>query len=293
MHWHKLMKRAAALLLIGAAAGAAGLGMRARSAPPALAGRTEPGPAADDGRYRAAFQSGATIEVVGVSTVPTGPDTWWKPDGSPLAEAPVDEIDRRTSDGRPRGEHLILLRVSGVKDDDYFRWRPEHSSWYWGGRPSKDGRDAPGLEYYEAAFQDGRTSCDVQARLAAGPWKTVASNDGKGGVGSFVDGRKFSFGKARPYTAGGRSMTVFSVAHNYLEHDRRIVAIDLEGRQHPAVSYSSGSDGDKKWVLDLIDAEFPLPPDQIREYQVQFRPFEVVEIRGVALSPRPADADAR
>jgi len=290
MYWHRLMRRAAALLLIGLAAGAAGLGMRARSAPPAPERRIEP--AADDDRYRVAFKAGPTIEVVGVSTVPTGPKTWWKPDGSPLAEAPVDAIGRKT-DGRARDEaRLVLLHVSGLKGDDYFRWHPERSSSYWGGRPSKDGRDAPGLEYYEAVFQGGGTSCEVRARLAAGPWKTVASNDGKGGVGSFVDGRKFSFGKARPYTAGGRSMTVFSVAHNYLEHDRRIVAIDREGREHPAVSYSSGSDGDKKWALDLIDAEFPLPPDRIRDYQVQFRPFEVVEIKGVALDPRPVGADS-
>ncbi len=56
---------------------------------------------ADDNRYRATFKDGATVEVVGVSTVPTGPNTWWKPDGSPLAEAPVDTIESqvRRSDG--------------------------------------------------------------------------------------------------------------------------------------------------------------------------------------------------
>ena len=38
-------------------------------------------------------------------------------------------------------------------------------------------------------------------------------------------------------------------------------------------------------MIDLIDAEFSLPPDQIREYQVQFRPIEEAEIRDIALSP--------
>ena len=39
-------------------------------------------------------------------------------------------------------------------------------------------------------------------------------------------------------------------------------------------------------MIDLIDAEFPLPPDQIREYQVQFRPIEESTIKGIALNPR-------
>ena len=40
-------------------------------------------------------------------------------------------------------------------------------------------------------------------------------------------------------------------------------------------------------MIDLIDAEFDLPPDRIKEFQVQFRPFEEAEIKGIALKPRP------
>jgi hypothetical protein len=81
-------------------------------------------------------------------------------------------------------------------------------------------------------------------------------------------------------------MTVFAVAHNFFGQDRRIVAIDGDGKAHPAVRYSAGSDGDEKWVIDLIDAELPLAPDQIKEYQVQFRPFELAEIKEIAANPR-------
>ena len=54
---------------------------------------------------------------------------------------------------------------------------------------------------------------------------------------------------------------------------------------HPPV-YSIGSDGDPRWVIDLIDAEFDVPPDRIKEFQVQFRPYEETEIKGIALDPR-------
>ena len=39
-------------------------------------------------------------------------------------------------------------------------------------------------------------------------------------------------------------------------------------------------------MIDLIDAEFDVPPDQITEFQVQFRPFEETLIADVALNPR-------
>ena len=285
MNLHRLMKWAAALLLIGVAAGGAGIGMLARSAPP------EPGQAAkavaDDNRHRTSFKNGATIEVVGVSTVPTGPNTWWKPDGSPLAEAPVDTIERKISAHELGSPRVILLRTSGVKRDDLFRWLPTLATHSWGGRPRKEGQNAPELDYYEATFEGGRSECGVQARLADGPWKTEVSNDGKGGVGTFVNGHKFTFGKARPYSAYSRSMTVFAVAHNFFGQDRRIVAVDRDGEPNPAIHYSAGSDGDPKWVIDIIDGEFELPPDQIKEFQVQFRPIELVDIKGIALRPRP------
>jgi hypothetical protein len=183
---------------------------------------------------------------------------------------------------------VILLRVSGAKKDDMVRWLPTSFVSYWGGQTKKNDQDVPGLEYYEATFHRDRADCGVLAKVAAGAWKTEVSNDGGGGIGMFVNGHKFSFGKARPYTAHGRSMTVFAVAHNFFGQDRRIVAVDRDGKPHAAVSYSLGSDGDKKWVVDLIDAEFSLPPDQIREYQVQFRPVEEAEIKNIALNPRPA-----
>ena len=40
------------------------------------------GDAAGDRRWVATLSNGATIEVIGVSSYPTGPDTWWRPDRS-------------------------------------------------------------------------------------------------------------------------------------------------------------------------------------------------------------------
>jgi hypothetical protein len=277
------MRWTTALLLVGVIATGAGMGLLAQSERP----KPERGTAAvaDVGRYRASFQDVAMVEVVAVSTLPTGPHTWWKPDGSPLAEAPADTIKSKFSEQFREKARVILVRTSGVGKDDMFRWHPTHTDSYWGGRPTKNGQPAPELDYYEATFEPEPADCGVEVRVATGSWKTEASNDGGGGVGMFVNGHKFCFGKARTYQAYGRSLTAIAVAHNFLGKDRRLVAFDRKGERHPSI-YSTGSDGDPRWVIDQIDAEFDLPPDRIKEYQVQFRPYEEAVIRGIALKPR-------
>jgi RNA polymerase sigma factor (sigma-70 family) len=285
---HRGLRWAAAIFLIGAVAGGAAMATHglARPEPPAPERAAVAATVTDDHPYRVSFKDGATVEVVGVSTLPTGPGTWWKPDGTPLAEPPFDPI---SSHFRSPGEEvrLILVRATEVRRDDMFRWLPTPPHNYSGGRPAKDGNDVPGLEYYQATFARDQGKCGVRVRVASGPWTTEAKNDGRGGVGLFANGHKFSFGKARAYWSRGQSMTVFAVAHNFLGRDRRLVAIDRDGK--PYVGQSSlGSDGDPKWMLDLIDCEFPLPPDRIKEFQVQFRPYEEAEIRGIALKPRAA-----
>src|SRR5262249_53193681 len=153
----------------------------------------------------------------------TGPNTWWKPDGTPLAEAPADPIGDHLREGdRPRAR-VVLVRSSGVRKDDMFRWHPTGAESYWGGRPTKGGQPAPELDFYEATFPANRSECGVQIRVAAGPWTTEVSDNGRGGVGQFVNGHKFCFGRARAFSDRGQPMTVFSVAHNFLGRDRRLV----------------------------------------------------------------------
>ena len=262
-------------------------GATARQERPKEVTSTRPA-AADEPRHRARFRDGATVEVVAVSTVPTGPKTWWRPDGTPMDEAPVDAIASPYAGKahRPKAR-VILVRASGVGNQDMFRWHPTGTSDYWGGRPTK-GKDCPReLEYYVAGFERAPEECGVQVRVASGAWKTEVGHDGSGGFGTFVDGHKFCFGKARAAVSHGRPITAIAVSHNFLGMDRRLLAIDRDGGTHPGYS-AMGSDGDPRWVVDLIDAEFDLTPERIREYQVQFRPYEEKEILGIALDPRPA-----
>ena len=270
----KLKSAAAFAIVLGTAA--CGLGIATRSDTPAGA------PEASDARHRTTMDHGTTIEVVAVSSVPSGPKTWWKPDGTPLDEAPgvVDPAHERI-DTPGRTLRVVLIRVGGEPAKGTLKWLPTEISDYWGGRPTRDGQLVPGLEYYVASFPRDRTTCAVRARIAAGAWKTEAAHDGTGGYSTVQGPLKFYFGKARAYEGG----TAIAVAQNIAGQDSRVVAVDLQGQEHPP-AYSSGAGGE---ILSLLDVEFrSLTPDQIREYRVQSRPFEVAEIRDIALQPRPA-----
>jgi RNA polymerase sigma factor (sigma-70 family) len=334
---HRLMMWAAALLMIGLAVGGAGMGMLTRPAPPESerlapaqpksivasnaqkAAPSEPerlAPAQPgDNRYRVTMGGGTTFEVVALSRHFSSPKTWWRPDGTLLAEAPADP-SQRVPFGK-EGEELlyILVRLKGLPENSTLKWVPtydEECISYGGSGVAKDGQPAPELRAYIVSVRPVRTTGSVRIQFAAGPWKTESSDSGRAyynGVPVIKDGHKFYFGKARPYWYNGGATTI-AVAHNLVDANLhlRLVAVDRQGKEHqpsyyadadartshsfvnhfgtehPA-DYSSEATGE---IFSMLDTEFSLPFDQIQEFRVQSRPFERAEINDIALQPRPA-----
>src|SRR5262249_26021033 len=150
----------------------------------------------DDARYRSTLANGATIEVVAVSTHPSGPGTWWRPDGSPLPEAPADRSEARIEAGDGRA-CVVLVRVSHLPEGASLRWLPTTDGDYWGLTPTREGHPLPGMEMYAAAFGPGRASCEIKATVASGPWKTEIADDGSKTSWTSRGPHEFYFGKAR------------------------------------------------------------------------------------------------
>ena len=192
----------------------------------------------------ASRSEGAEIEVVAISTVPTGPQTWWKPDGSRLAEPPEHAIEPERQDaGAATGEiaRVIPVRALGGGAGATCPVEPDRvRESYWGGRPRKDGKDVPGLDYYEATRSPATVpDAGIKARGSPpGPWKTEVSNDGRGGTGQVVNGHKFSFWQGLPPRGERATDDGLQVAHNFFGQDRRLVAIDRDGHENPAASDS-------------------------------------------------------
>ena len=159
--------------------------------------------------------------------------------------------------------------------------------------PTRDGEKVPGLDYYVVDVPpeqaDLRGPGPARRRVPGRP----RLNDGRGRQRHvLVNGHKFCFGKARAYQATAVD-DGFAVAHNFFGQDLRIVAVDRDGKTHPCGHTRPGRTG-PTGCSTCIDAEFDLlPPDRIKEYQVQFRPFEQAEIKDIALKPRTSGAIAR
>jgi hypothetical protein len=237
----------------------------------------------DEAAYCAKLAGGVTVEVLAISSDPSNPRAWWRPNGAPLDEPLADPLPFRYRPPADEQLRTIFVRVSRVARGDTLKWLPNYDhGQYSSEEVTKEGRRLPDLRACLASVRRGRESCTVRINLATGPWKTEASDRGGGGHSVVIDGLKYYFGKARPFQGG----TALAVAHNIVGRDNRIVAVDLKGKEHAP----TGTSGGGHEILSLLDAEFSQPRDQIREFRVQSRPFEQKVITDIALEPRPARA---
>jgi beta-lactamase regulating signal transducer with metallopeptidase domain len=225
---------------------------------------------------------GMTIEVIGVSTRPSGPATWWGPDGTPLPQAPCDPAAEAADELKATpGQQIreVVARITGLPEGATLVWHPTQCESRGTAAPRKDGRPVPGLQRVVAAFPAGPDACVVHFDIGLGPWVTEQAGDGKG-LGIERDDRAFFFGQAREYRRG----TALAIAHNIVDREVRVVAVDQDGKEHVPGHATWG--GGKH--LKMLDVEFALPPDQLREYRLQSRPVGRFEIKNVALRPRKA-----
>ena len=137
----------------------------------------EPG----DGRKVLTLANGATLEVVGVSTHPSGPATWWDHRGVPMAEAPCDPSGNRMTSGPDTVFRAILVRVKGVPEgaDASYGITP-HSGGSSKGPATRGGRVVSGLTLMVAGFPKNAETFSVTFEVADGPWKTVSVTEGFG-----------------------------------------------------------------------------------------------------------------
>jgi BlaR1 peptidase M56 len=221
---------------------------------------------------------GVKIEVIGVSSHPSGPKTWWRPDGSPLAEAPCDPgPDDARIDGHASFE--FVARITGLPEGSTLQWHPTECMSNGAPAPRKRGQEAAGLLRCIAKFTQDMPTCVIVFDLAFGPWTMEHAHAGTG-TGVEKGDRAYFFGRARETKSGA----AIAIAHNITGREVRVLAIDADGVEHAPTSASWGGAG----RLMMLDLDFDLPPSRIREYQLKSRPQGRFEIKNVALRPRTA-----
>ena len=229
------------------------------------------------GRAVATFSSGITAELVAVSKLGTKTPQWWKPDGSVLDKAPCATM----ADAPEQYRYELVMRLNAPKGVSY-RWRlPDGKASTDTGMPKdSEGKEIENLRRAGVGWSSDSPKT-VRFGVAAGKWQTKAETDGSGDASiSFADGGVVF---AKPYSQDGT--THLTVARTQLSQDVRIVATDIDGREHPHRGVSGGG------VSGMVSHtyRFPqLPVARIERFQFQTRPYEWVEFRNVSLVPGKA-----
>ena len=230
-----------------------------------------------DRRWVRSLPSGAIIEVIGVSSFPSGPDTWWRPDGTPLHPAPCDPIESRIS-GDNAVRMLVLARLARIPDGADHEWSITEARGAAWGPAMRDGKALPGLSVMTALLPPDAGACTVVFKVAGAPWNTIETL-GKNpcSVGSRI-GPSYIFSGEIATNKG----TATSITHNIRERPVRLVAVDVDGKVHlPEIRSGGGVENFQQIVV-----EFDQPPDQIKEFRLQTRPYEEVAIPRIALKPK-------
>ena len=172
--------------------------------------------------------------------------------------------------------HVIAARVTGLPADADRGWGVKEAGGSCELRGDERRQEGARCEHGPRRSPQDLEACSVELHAATGPWQTVGVSDGHspGGVSSAF-GPSYIFGEA----VAGKKGAILTVSHDIGDVAVRIVAVDRAGRERPQVGQTATG------VKDFyqIAAVFDLGPEAIQEYRLQTRPYERVEIPGIAL----------
>ena len=224
----------------------------------------------------ARLPSGVTVELLGVSENPSKDKPRWRPDGSPLAERPYDWLGASVGNEKAKIAREIVVRLRNVPSEAVgVSWQFDPPCDFATGNPSRLGSGMKDIRAVAIRVPGASRTVTVRFGVAAGPWKTVAEGQGRGGD---VLGGDAVFSPA--VAKDGNS--IISVAHRFADQEVRVVADGLDGQERVGTPGPNGGGG----KLFQMTATFSkaLPKD-IRKFRLQTRPYQWVEFRNVSLYP--------
>jgi RNA polymerase sigma factor (sigma-70 family) len=281
MIWQRFKMAATAAVL---AAGLVAVAL-ARQAPPALpesplqatadagAQRTRR-QIAPDPRWTRVLPSGARVEVIGVSPHPSGPHTWYRPDGMPLTQSPCDSARADVKVRENSVVRAVVVRFTNLQPNAERRWEILESNIGGWEDPVVDGAPAPELREWVGAVPRALKTCTVRFEFGAGTWTTDATRGPSEGPAASERGG-YIFSEPVESEHG----TIVTLTHTQVDVFLRLVAVDRDGKEwvgRQSSSYRAGG-------LYMFKVEFPRPLQNLKEFRVQVQPLERVEIAGVAL----------
>jgi prepilin-type processing-associated H-X9-DG protein len=235
--------------------------------------------ARDPSGWVATLPNGVTIELIGVSFHPSRGQSWWKPDGSPLAEAPYErtEMTGFPDDQSFAYEFAVKFKSPGDEDFDIDRaeFLPPVSSWGGGGIARSGDKPVEDVLAWMASAPKSQESATLRWGAAAGPWETLATRYTTTGK----IGEDFAVIFSTPIRTSDK--LIIAVTHRLATRkDFRVIMVDIHGNIYKQKWASSGGSYDFNQTIFHFDK---LPRKEIKEFRYQVRPYQWVEFRNVFL----------
>ena len=234
------------------------------------------------------LSNGITVELVGVAEYPSEGKQWWRPDGSPLAEAPYDMgIFGDIYPGKDQVGREFSVRTTRPAD---WQTNPPEDKWAIKIQPSSKWDGLVTLTRQAgcaAAILPAAVShATVKYGIAAGPWTTVG--DFAGDANTVITAGGFGFDvKHAVEDPNHVSVTVDYRNPNQTEIDVRVVAVDKLGKEIRDSSAITGfvasrneyASWDETWLFDHLKLK------DVAGFRFQTRKYEWAYFPHVSLWP--------
>ena len=279
MFWTKATMAVSALAAIGIMAAAMPARAQANSttnptAALAAIGRSAPVTQAAE-KLTAILPSGVEVELVALSFYPDMNQPWWRPDGTPLSDPPINPSPFNISSSTGQKVELVF-RLGKKAAEPGYESRitfADGGGLLWTGRRSRKGLPVSDLLVVATSLQAASRTMSLDLLVGAGPWESVATSDGlqpKGTLGAAKEAPNLS------------DHTTLITAFFPASRQARMVATDKDGTTHIAVSAGiskAGKEADEDFLFHR------LPPAQFKSFTLQTRPYEMIHLKDVATAP--------
>ncbi|MGI4791906.1 MAG: M56 family metallopeptidase [Janthinobacterium lividum] len=238
-----------------------------------------------------------SAELLGITDENKPADKWWSASGAPLPKPPFVSIfphPLTVTDATGERSLVFAFRLPQTAQNVTAMFEApdcvvSSSSGGWPGKTQGQADfteamlnlETGGVRTLEAIYPISTLKASLRVGIASGAWKvttkmTTAPLNHDSGARS-TDFGTFIFS---PMVETKNGIAV-SVAVSQLKQDVRIVALDMQGKTLLPESIGDQSLG----AIDQITAQFSIPLNQIKEVQVETRPFTWTEFKNVALQP--------
>jgi len=225
------------------------------------------------------LKNGLSVELVGVSVDAEEKNrSWWTPDGRNTIEAPYDESKGKHSFGNPRVPRQFVFRVLGPEAHVDAEIIPATTLSTAAQSAIKNGKELNNLVLIFADFPLNQKTCDIRLNIAGGEW-AIRSFADKGG--SAISGSDYGILVSDSLEVDGKTRVTVTYKKSPSQQIRLQVKDISEKVHSPIQTLVSHGIGD----IQQESVVFPLPLNQVRQYQIETRERQTEEFKGVALNP--------